>query len=221
MDSQSNCVVVTGFGPFRQHLVNSSWEAVKELSKLGLGTDMEVELRTLQLPVDYREAKQRITRIWEDCQPQLAVHVGVDTSAKVIFLEQCGKNRGYRDADIRGFRPEGGVCLLGGPDVIESVVSMKAICKHVAVQDVEVTFSRDAGRYVCDYAYYFSLHHGNGHAALIHIPPLSRWLPASLLGRVLQVIIQEMLEEIGKAQVHSLVCRKPNSQKEATGGCLL
>lgn len=78
---------------------------------------------------------------------QLVVHVGMDTSARAIILEQSGKNQGYRDADIRGFRPEGGVCLPGGPDTLESGVCMKAVCKHVAVEDVEVLFSRDAGRY--------------------------------------------------------------------------
>uniref|UniRef100_A0A8C6WBR5 Pyroglutamyl-peptidase I-like n=1 Tax=Nannospalax galili TaxID=1026970 RepID=A0A8C6WBR5_NANGA len=195
MDSQSRCVLVTGFGPFRQHLVNSSWEAVKELSKLGLGMGTDLELRTLQLPVDYREVKERLTRIWEDFQPQFAVHVGVDTSAKVILLEQCGKNRGYLDTDIRGFRPEGGMCLPGGPEVMLSVVSMKEVCRCIAVEDVDVTFSGDAGRYVCDYTYYLSLHLGNRRAALIHVPSLSRWLPASLLGKALQVIIQKMLEE--------------------------
>ncbi|XP_033616887.1 pyroglutamyl-peptidase 1-like protein [Fukomys damarensis] len=145
MDPQPSCVVVTGFGRFLQHLVNSSWEAVKELSKLGLGTDMEVELRILQLPVDYREVKQRVTRIWKDFHPQLAVHVGVDISAKAIFLEQCGKNRGYQDGDIRGFRPEGGVCLPGGPEVIASRVSMTTVCKRLAIDGIEVTSSRDAG----------------------------------------------------------------------------
>eukprot|EP00072_Mus_musculus_P066125 XP_017167888.1 PREDICTED: pyroglutamyl-peptidase 1-like protein isoform X3 [Mus musculus] len=147
MDSQSRCVVVTGFGPFRQHLVNSSWEAVKELSKLGLGVDTDIELRTLQLPVDYREVKRRLTTIWEDFQPQLVVHVGMDSSAKAIFLEQCGKNRGYRDSDVRGFQPEDGVCLPGGPEVRLSVVNMKEVCRRVAVENVEVAFSRDAGRY--------------------------------------------------------------------------
>ncbi|XP_072806813.1 pyroglutamyl-peptidase 1-like protein isoform X2 [Vicugna pacos] len=210
MDSQSSCVVVTGFGPFRQHLVNSSWEAVKELSKLGLGNDLGVELRILQLPVDYKE---------------LAVHVGVDPAAKAIFLEQCGKNRGYRDADIRGFRPEHGLCLPDGPEVIASGVSMKAVSRRARVEGVEVAFSRDAGRYVCDYTYYLSLHHGNGCAALIHIPPLSRWLPASLLGKALQVIIQEMLEETEKARAQGLVHGKLGlgdfSQRELTGGLLL
>uniref|UniRef100_A0A2K5EME8 Uncharacterized protein n=1 Tax=Aotus nancymaae TaxID=37293 RepID=A0A2K5EME8_AOTNA len=162
-----------------------------ELSKLGLGNDTEVQLRTLELPVDYREAKWRVTGIWEDDQPQLAVHMGTDTSAKAIILEQSSKNRGYWDTDIRGFWPEGSVCLAGGPDVLESGVCMKAVCKRGAVEDVEVIFSPDAGNSSVIIPI-TSLHHGKGCAALINVPALSRRLPASLLGRALQVIIQEM-----------------------------
>ncbi|XP_012369168.2 pyroglutamyl-peptidase 1-like protein isoform X2 [Octodon degus] len=184
-----------------------------------------MELQTLQLPVDYREVKQSITRIWKDFQPKLAVHVGVDTSAKAIFLEQCGKNHGYQDGDLRGFRPEGGVCLPGGPEVIMSRINMKKVCKQIAIKDVAVAFSGDAGRYVCDYTYYLSLHHGNGHAALIHVPPLSHWFPASLLGKALQVILQEMLEASGKAQAQSQdyreLSRTDSTQREPVGECLL
>lgn len=43
----------------------------QELSKLGLKGDMEVELRIFQLPVDYREVKQKVIRIWEDLKPQV------------------------------------------------------------------------------------------------------------------------------------------------------
>jgi hypothetical protein len=45
---------------------------LQEFSKLGLGTDTVVELRTLQLPVDYREAEKRVARLWEDFQPQVS-----------------------------------------------------------------------------------------------------------------------------------------------------
>lgn len=79
---------------------------------------------------------------------QLTVHVGVDPAVKAIFLEQRGKNRGYRDADIRGFRPERGVCLPDGPEVIVSRVDMKAVSRRVAVEGVAVAFSGDAGRCV-------------------------------------------------------------------------
>lgn len=79
---------------------------------------------------------------------QLVVHVGVDPTAKAIFLEQCGKNWGYGDADIRGFHPERGVCLPDGPEVIASGVSMRAVSRRAVVEGVEVAFSRDAGRCV-------------------------------------------------------------------------
>uniref|UniRef100_A0A452VNM3 Pyroglutamyl-peptidase I like n=1 Tax=Ursus maritimus TaxID=29073 RepID=A0A452VNM3_URSMA len=192
----------------------------RELSKLGLNSDVKVELRILQLPVDYREVKQRVTRIWEDLRPQLAVHIGMDASAKAIVLEQCAKNRGYRDADIRGFRPARGECLPDGPEVIASEVSMKAVSKRVAVEGVEVTFSRDAGRYVCDYTYYLSLHHGNGCAVLIHVPPLSRWLPASLLGKALQVIIQATLKELRKPDLKAWFAENSTAAIPAQGNQL-
>ncbi|CAK7296124.1 Pyroglutamyl-peptidase 1-like protein [Vulpes lagopus] len=220
MDSQSSCVVVTGFGPFRQHLVNSSWEAVKELSKLGLNSGMEVELRILQLPVDYREVKQRVTRIWEDLQPQLAVHVGLDASAKAILLERRAKNHGYRDADVRGFRPARGECLPGGPEVVVSGVIAGAASKRAAPEGVAVAVSGDAGRYVCEYTYYLSLHLGNGRAALIHVPPLSHWLPASVLGKALQVIIQDMLEEMRKPELKAWFAENSTSVIPAQGGQL-
>nr|XP_020819760.1 pyroglutamyl-peptidase 1-like protein isoform X1 [Phascolarctos cinereus] len=199
MDSNSNTVVVTGFGSFGRHPVNSSWEAVKELYNLGLGKDVVVQI--LQLPVSYKKTKEQVSKIWETLQPQqFTVHVGVAPSSKAIILEQCGRNRGYKDEDICGFSPEGGVCLSDGPDVIESTISMKAVCKNISVNGIQVLYSRDAGRYVCDYTYYLSLHYGNGCAAFIHVPPLSNLLTADLLGRALQIIIQEMLKQFGKAR---------------------
>ncbi|KAM8997841.1 pyroglutamyl-peptidase 1-like protein isoform 3-T4 [Ara ararauna] len=67
MESNSSAVVVTGFGPFRQYLVNSSWEAVKELSKRGLGNN--IDLRIMQLPVAYQKAKEQVFKIWTTLQP--------------------------------------------------------------------------------------------------------------------------------------------------------
>lgn len=77
--------------------------------------------------------------------------MGVDTAAKAVILEQRGGNRGYRENDVRGFRPERGVCVPDGPEVIESRVDMKAVRRRAAaaaVEGVGVLFSRDAGRCV-------------------------------------------------------------------------
>ncbi|CAM2098996.1 pyroglutamyl-peptidase 1-like protein isoform X1 [Caretta caretta] len=197
MDSNSNTVVVTGFGSFRQHLVNSSWEAVKEMSKLGLGEN--IDLHIMQLPVAYRKAKELVCKIWGTLQPLLTVHIGLTSSSKaIIILEQCGKNKGYKEMDVCGFCPEDGCCLLDGPERIESTINMKTLWKNISVEGIDVIFSRDAGRYICDYTYYTSLYYGNGRAAFIHVPPLSKLVTADFLGRALRIIILEMLKQCGE-----------------------
>ncbi|XP_019359565.1 PREDICTED: pyroglutamyl-peptidase 1-like protein isoform X1 [Gavialis gangeticus] len=197
MDSNSNTVVVTGFGPFRQYLVNSSWEAVKELSKMGLGSD--IDLQIVQLPVSYQKTKELVWKIWTTLQPLLTVHIGLASSSKaIIILEQCGKNKGYKEKDVCGYCPQDGCCLLDGPERIDSTIDMKTLWKTVAVEGIDILFSRDAGGYICDYTYYTSLYYGNRRAAFIHVPPLSKSVTADFLGRVLQIIILEMLKQCGR-----------------------
>ncbi|XP_061451259.1 pyroglutamyl-peptidase 1-like protein [Rhineura floridana] len=194
MDVNSSTVVVTGFGPFRQHLVNSSWEAAKELAKLGLGHD--VDLHIMELPVTYQKAKEIVCEAWATLHPQLMIHIGlVSTSKAIIILEQCGKNKGYKEIDACGFCPEDGCCLLAGPERIDSTINMKRIWKNICLEGMDVIFSKDAGRYLCDYIYYTSLYYGNGKAAFIHVPPLSKRVTSEFLGRALRTVILEMLKQ--------------------------
>ncbi|XP_043921831.1 pyroglutamyl-peptidase 1-like protein isoform X2 [Protopterus annectens] len=127
---------------------------------------------------------------------KLAIHVGLATSSKVIILEQTGKNKGYRERDITGRCPEANCCIMDGANRLDSAINMKTLCRQLSQLESDVIFSRDAGRYLCDYVYYVSLYCGNGMAAFIHVPPLSKALTANFLGRVLQKIIQEMLLQL-------------------------
>ncbi|XP_029430225.1 pyroglutamyl-peptidase 1-like protein isoform X2 [Rhinatrema bivittatum] len=130
---------------------------------------------------------------WEAVK--LAVHVGTDSSSKAIVLEQCGRKSGYTERDVCGFCPEGGSCPLQGPEIRESTINLKTLRQNLSVPGVDLLCSRDAGRYVCDYTYYISLHYGNGKAAFIHVPPLSESLTAELLGSALRTIIQAMVKQ--------------------------
>ncbi|KFQ03423.1 Pyroglutamyl-peptidase 1-like, partial [Haliaeetus albicilla] len=169
----------------------------QELSKRGLGKN--IDLHIMQLPVVYQKAKEQVFKIWKTLQPLLTVHVGLASSAKaIIILEQCGKNKGYQEMDACGFHPEGDCCMLDGPEKIESTINMKTLWKNVSVEGIDIIFSRDAGRYICDYTYYASLYYGNGRAAFIHVPPLSKLVTVDLLGKALQTIILEMLKQCGE-----------------------
>ncbi|NXH17879.1 PGPIL protein, partial [Bucco capensis] len=153
----------------------------------------------MQLPVVYQKAKEQVSKIWTTLQPLLTVHVGLASSATaLISLEQCGKNKGYHERDACGFQPEAGCCMLDGPEEIESTVDMKTLWKSLSVEGIDLTYSRDAGRYICDYTYYASLYYGNGRAAFIHVPPLSTAITADFLGKALQTIILAMLKQLGE-----------------------
>ncbi|XP_024049988.1 pyroglutamyl-peptidase 1 isoform X2 [Terrapene carolina triunguis] len=140
---------------------------MSELEKLGLGDG--VDLYVYEIPVEYQTVQRLIPALWKKHSPQLVVHVGVSGS-------QC--------------------CVEGGPECIDSIIDMDAVCRRVSTLglDVTVTISKDAGRYLCDFTYYTSLYQSHGRSAFVHVPPLGKPYTAEQLGRALQAIIEEMLD---------------------------
>uniref|UniRef100_A0A3B3U6Q9 Pyroglutamyl-peptidase I n=1 Tax=Poecilia latipinna TaxID=48699 RepID=A0A3B3U6Q9_9TELE len=185
--------VGSGFEPFGEHTVNSSWVAVQELVRLGLGE--MVDLHVYELPVDYQAVQDILLSLWKEHQPQLAVHVGVSGIATSVTLEQCGHNKGYTRLDNRSFCPASHCCMENGPDYIKSVIDMDTVCKRVNGSNIGITVSvsKDAGRYLCDYTYYTSLHQGQGYSAFVHVPALGGPYSSEELGRGLQAVVKEML----------------------------
>ncbi|XP_070686624.1 pyroglutamyl-peptidase 1 [Pempheris klunzingeri] len=193
-------VVVTGFGPFRQFLVNPSWKAAQGLKLAGLEEQTDVYIK--EVPVSYVKAQQVIAEIWQTVKPKFVVHLGLARGSRVVVLEQTGKNCGYRDKDVCGFCPESNCCVEGGPEKLDSVINMRAVSKELKQAGVDVIYSRDAGRYLCDFAYYCSLYHGQGRAALIHVPSSGSLSSADRLVPLLQSIIQTMLDQLEDPSKH-------------------
>ncbi|KAL7403098.1 hypothetical protein ABVT39_024412 [Epinephelus coioides] len=192
--SGSDIVVVTGFGPFRQFLVNPSWTAAQGLKLVGLGKGTDVYIK--EVPVSYVKTQQIIAEMWQTLHPKFAVHLGVARGSSVIILEQTGKNSGYRDKDVCGFCPESHCCVEGGPDKLDSVVNMRAVSKELQQAGADVVYSRDAGRYLCDFAYYCSLYYGQRRAAFIHVPLSGSLTSGDRLVPLLQSLILAMLDQL-------------------------
>uniref|UniRef100_S4R510 Pyroglutamyl-peptidase I n=1 Tax=Petromyzon marinus TaxID=7757 RepID=S4R510_PETMA len=204
----SPCVhaCVTGFGPFREHNVNASWVAVQELEKLGMGED--VDLKVFEIPVEYQKVQELVPSIWKLHNPQLMVHVGVSGVAQAVTLEQCGKNVGYVVLDNARCCPGSHCCVEGGPECLHSRVNMEAVRDKVRAQGLELQLavSDDAGRYLCDYTYYYSLFLSHGKATFVHVPPLDKPYSAELLGHALKLIVQAMLEQLDDVQGDESFC---------------
>uniref|UniRef100_A0A4W2DVW5 Pyroglutamyl-peptidase I n=1 Tax=Bos indicus x Bos taurus TaxID=30522 RepID=A0A4W2DVW5_BOBOX len=190
----------SGFGPFGEHTVNASWIAVQELEKLGLGDS--VDLHVYEIPVEYQTVQRLIPALWEKHSPQLVVHVGVSGMATAVTLEKCGHNKGYKGLDNCRFCPGSQCCVEDGPESIDSIIDMDAVCKRVTTLglDVSVTISQDAGRYLCDFTYYTSLYQSHGRSAFVHVPPLGKPYNADQLGRALRAIIEEMLDLLEQSE---------------------
>ncbi|XP_034032458.1 pyroglutamyl-peptidase 1 [Thalassophryne amazonica] len=187
-------VVVTGFGPFRKYLVNPSWTAAQGLKSVGLGERVNVNIK--EVPVSYIKSQQMIAELWRTLKPKFAVHLGIARGSSGIVLEQTAKNSGYSDKDVCGFCPEGHCCVEGGPEKLDSVVNMKSVAKRVKRAGMDAVYSRDAGRYLCDYVYYCSLYHGHGSAAFIHVPSSGSLASSDRLVPVLQTLIHIMMEQL-------------------------
>ncbi|XP_034540943.1 pyroglutamyl-peptidase 1 [Notolabrus celidotus] len=205
--SDGEIVVVTGFGPFRQFLVNPSWKAAQGLKLVGLGEETGVYIK--EVPVSYMKTEQIIADIWKTLNPKIAVHLGVARGCSAVILEQTGKNCGYRDKDVCGFCPESHCCVEGGPEKLDSIINMRAISKKCRQAGIDVIYSRDAGRYLCDFVYYCSLYHGQRRAALIHVPENGSLSSADRLVPLLQTLITSMLDQL---EDHSEMAQTENIQ---------
>ena len=68
-------ILITGFGPFRNHPVNASWEAVKLLPELfnSCENSSNVTLVIEQLTVAYKSVSDRIKELYEQHKPSVSI----------------------------------------------------------------------------------------------------------------------------------------------------
>ena len=190
-------VLVTGFGPFASHSVNASWHAVTELAKLGVAHN--VNLVTLEIPVEYKTVQKLIPELWAKYKPHLVVHVGVSGQSTEIAFETIAHNNGYKQYDVSGhsapsqcFNPE------KGDDSLQTGIDINKLCEDVNNSGclAMVSSSTEAGRYLCEYIFYASLCQDSSRVAFIHVPPLDQPYTAAELGHALQCSIQCMLKQL-------------------------
>lgn len=68
-------VIVTGFGPFGVHKINSSMEAVKLLRGLEVERELGIQLVTKEIPVEYDYVKNEIPILWQLYKPKVMISI--------------------------------------------------------------------------------------------------------------------------------------------------
>ncbi|XP_046386564.1 pyroglutamyl-peptidase 1 isoform X2 [Ischnura elegans] len=156
VDARDSKVVVTGFGPFKHHTVNASWEAVKLLPSLNVEDSLGVKFVIEEIPVSYEAVTERVPQLWKTHNPVLVVHVGVSSIAKEITLETKAYKSGYWKPDVDGKVPESGCCSCGKDECISSTLDVDNICSEVNSCEGGslACLSSDAGREHCSHTDY-------------------------------------------------------------------
>ena len=199
-------ILVTGFGPFRNYLVNvdvnASWVVAQELAEMTVynpdRTPCKLEIR--EIPVEYETVSSTVPQLWKDLHPRLCIHMGVDPYQKElprINIEVASKNAIYRELDMKQRCPDSGKCVPDGPAYIRTQVDVQRVVTRVmsAQTDVRVATSPDAGRYLCGFIYYTSLHYGDAPVIFIHIPPIDQPYSCTQMAATLKLIIETILTD--------------------------
>uniref|UniRef100_A0A671NY03 Pyroglutamyl-peptidase I like n=1 Tax=Sinocyclocheilus anshuiensis TaxID=1608454 RepID=A0A671NY03_9TELE len=143
------------------------------LKMAGLGLGLEVHIK--EIPV----------KLYDDSKGNVVIHLGIAPGAKCITLEQTGKNHCYKNRDVSGLCPDHHCCIEEGPERLDSIIDMRSLSNKLTTC-----------RYLCDFVYYYSLYHGQGKAALIHVPASGSLASPEKLVPQLQTIIQALLRQL-------------------------
>nr|CAG4646622.1 EOG090X0F1W [Macrothrix elegans] len=192
-------VLVTGFGSFGVHSINSSTETVNTLASLGIEDEIKARLVTVtDIPVVYDHVKKLVPQLWQQYKPKLVVHAGLSGTAQGLTLETQAFNYGYCSKDVNGCIPQDSICQSGLPGCLQSAIDMRSVCHYINDSPCGVLscISTDPGRYLCDYIYYTSLSIDSSRTAFVHVPVLGRPYSALQLAQALKIAITQMLKQV-------------------------
>lgn len=158
-------ILVTAFEPFDGWRTNSSQLCLERLPEF-LAPRYDVAMRVY--PVDFAAAHEALTCDLQ-MRPALAVHLGQMQRSACLELEHRACNAGAQ----RHEPPF--VLVLEGPPQYDTQLPVAEWAARLRGLGVPASASVDAGRYLCNAVYYWSLHHAArsaaGHQAVfVHLP---------------------------------------------------
>lgn len=167
--------LVTGFAPFGEHLVNSSWEAL-----CCLAPHWPEDIVARRLPVDHQAAHALLRQWLCELEPRAVLCTGL------------AKGQSFR-IERRARRPRE-LAVPGAPELKGRWPwqEMRLALEGAGVSAID---SEDAGAYVCESTYWSLLSAAPlgrpvEYAAFLHVPPLSPELRAETVAAAVWSVVE-------------------------------
>lgn len=165
-------LLLTGFEPFDNAIINPSWEAVKLLPN-------EIEDTTIikmQLPVVFGTAADQVIAKIQEEMPDYVIMLGLAGNRTKVTPEVIAINLAdARIPDNAGNQPKWKKISEDGQDGIFSMLPVKDMVEKLNNEGIPAELSYSAGTYVCNDLFYRVLDfidkkHLSTEAGFIHVP---------------------------------------------------
>jgi pyroglutamyl-peptidase len=170
-------VLLAGFGPFPGAPHNPSAALAQKIARRRRPA-LHGLIRTAHVfATSYAAVDRDMPRLFAE-KPDIVLLFGLAGGRRQICIETRARNAvSVLFPDANGRRPSIGIIDSGGPDARVGRAPFARLLGAIRTSTVPARLSRDAGRYLCNYAYWRALQEapeGQPLVQFVHIPALPR-----------------------------------------------
>ena len=169
-------VLLIGFGPFPGAPFNPSAALVKALARRHRPAFAEIVCTTHVFATTYAAVDHDLPRLFA-LKPDIILMFGLAGRRRQLCIETRARNAvSVLFPDASGYCPQRDVIAPGGEAALPAAAPFAGLLGAISGHRVPARLSRDAGRYLCNYAYWCALECARGGRPLVqfvHIPPVS------------------------------------------------
>jgi pyroglutamyl-peptidase len=168
-------VLLIGFGPFPGAPFNPSAALVKTLVRKRRLALANIDFATHVFATTYAAVDHDLPKLFA-AKPDVVLIFGLAGRRRQLCIETRARNAAsLLFPDASGHRPKRGVIALDEPASCTGNAPFARLLGAVRATAVPARLSRDAGRYLCNYAYWRALQRvreGRPLVQFVHIPPV-------------------------------------------------
>jgi len=169
-------VLLIGFGPFPGAPLNPSALLVKSLARRRRPAFAEIVRTTHVFATTYAAVDRDLPKLLA-AGPDIVLMFGVAGRRRHLCIETRARNAiSLLFPDASGYRPRQAIIAPGEPAALRGAAPFARLLGAVRASTVPALLSRDAGRYLCNYAYWRALERsrdGRPLVQFVHVPGVS------------------------------------------------
>jgi len=170
-------VLITGFGPFPGAPFNPSAALAKALARRRRPAFAALDRTIHVFATTYASVDRELPKLFAQ-KSDIVLMFGVAGRRLQLCVETRARNAiSLLFPDASGYRPQRPIIKIGGPAELTGNSPFAALAGAARASTAPSRLSRDAGRYLCNYAYWRALERVRDGAPLVqfvHIPPVSQ-----------------------------------------------